>query len=71
MLDLKTTGTSFALKIINKRFRVVLVYDTKTCRSNRVTAPLILHLDTRWRRMVNFKPRTFCPRERTKVPISV
>jgi hypothetical protein len=59
------------LKIINKRVKVVLVYATKTYRKNRVTAPLILHLDSRWRRMVNFKARPLYPRVITKVPISV
>jgi hypothetical protein len=59
------------LLITEEEKKVVLVYATKTYRRNRVTAPLILHLDTRWRRMVNFKARPLYPPERTKVPISV
>jgi hypothetical protein len=36
-------------------------------RGNRGIAPLILHLGTAWRRVVNFIPRPLCPRESTPV----
>jgi hypothetical protein len=71
MLDLTTTGTPFCIEEYQQKVSVVFVYATKTYRRKRVAAPLILHLDTRWRRVVNLKPRPLYPGERTKVLISV
>ena len=51
--------------------KVVPVHALKVYRRSRGIAPFILHLDIRYRRMVNFTYRPLYPREAGCVPYSV
>jgi len=51
------------------RYFFFLFYTMKTCRVSRGTAPLILNLSTRRRRVVSFTPWPLYLRESIPVPL--
>jgi len=64
-----TTHFTSSFKLMQKH-KVFPVQATKAHMGRRVTAPLILILGTRWRRLVNFMPWPHTPRKQPWYPLN-